>query len=109
MTAAKTTTHQTQEAIAERLGWTNLQDFPKEMYGHAPGVNMRSLVPDWPHDLNAALSLPLPVGAQLSIAIRENYITVDLTGEMNRTANCKIVADLAAAICACWLRSESEK
>lgn len=59
------------EQIAQRLGWTDISTepvhrtfrpimtHPNRLWGYPPSVNQRRLLPDWEHDQNLAIVLPL--------------------------------------------------
>jgi len=81
-------------AVAEALGWTNIHEDWMKLWGYNPIEGYHEPIPDYAHDLNAAIALPCERTLNISITpdglAKANYddLWTDLPPAIPATAVC---------------------
>ena len=97
--------------IAELLGWHGFIALDGILFGHEPGMplgTVKVFVPDWPHSVDAALTLlpPLPSAIIISRVIEGWYVGINTMSSRLRDISEGRSDNLALAICRAWLASK---
>ena len=97
--------------IAELLGWKDFIFVGGVLFSLTPGTplgQVRTEVPDWPHSVDAALTLlpPLPSAIIISRVIEGWYVGINTMSSRLRDISEGRSDNLALAICRAWLASK---